>query len=183
MRSCKTTNQAIVWSYKQAVDFITNPLDDDVTGRVVVYFYGLQNHTVDTKSTRCDIIIERIRSFCLSLLMPQTVLYLYPEEVLKSFLEVYLPSPRSSIKVKCSTKHNTANPEGRRKWCSASTPFSRAGKQSPLATLSQSVTENQCSTDVRPMPKFGYLPKAVLVFLPDLQLGCWNDVHCVDFHR
>ena len=44
----------------QAVEFITNPLDDNVMGRVVVYFCGLQNHTVDTKSTRRDIIIERI---------------------------------------------------------------------------------------------------------------------------
>ena len=42
-------------------------MNDDVTGRVVVYFRGLQNHTVDTKSTRRDVIIERIRSFCLSL--------------------------------------------------------------------------------------------------------------------
>jgi len=70
MRSCKqTTNQAIVWSYKQAVDFITNPLDDDVTGRIVVYFRGLQNHKVDTKSTRCDVIIERIQDKIHILLM------------------------------------------------------------------------------------------------------------------
>ena len=36
------------------------PLDDDVTGSVAVYFGGLQNHTVDTKSTRHD-IFERKR--------------------------------------------------------------------------------------------------------------------------
>ena len=29
---------------QQAVDFITNPLDDDVTGRNVVYFLRLQKH-------------------------------------------------------------------------------------------------------------------------------------------
>ena len=52
----------------QAVEFITNPLDDNVMGRVVVYFCGLQNHTVDTKSTRRDIIIERIRDKIHSLL-------------------------------------------------------------------------------------------------------------------
>ena len=45
-----------------------NPLYDDVTGRVIVYFRGLQNDTVDTKSTRRDIIIERIRPFCLNLI-------------------------------------------------------------------------------------------------------------------
>ena len=44
----------------QAVDFITNRLGDDVTGCVVIHFPGLQNHTVDTKSTRHDVIIERI---------------------------------------------------------------------------------------------------------------------------
>ena len=43
------------------MDFITNPLEDNITGRVVVYFRGLQNHTVDTKSARRDVIIERIR--------------------------------------------------------------------------------------------------------------------------
>ena len=43
-----------------AVDFITNPHHDDVTGSVVVYFRGLQNHTVNTKSIQHDIIIERI---------------------------------------------------------------------------------------------------------------------------
>ena len=43
-----------------------NPLDEDVTGRVVVNFCGLQIHTVDTKSTQCD-IIKQIRPFCLSL--------------------------------------------------------------------------------------------------------------------
>ena len=53
-------------SFEQAVDLITFPLEDDVTGRVVVYFCGLQNHTVDTKSTQRDVIIERIRPFCLS---------------------------------------------------------------------------------------------------------------------
>ena len=46
-----------------------NPLDDDVTGRVVVYFRRLQNNTVETKSTKRDVIIERIRSFLLSLLV------------------------------------------------------------------------------------------------------------------
>jgi len=45
----------------QAVDFITNPLDDDITGWVVVYFRGLQNHMVDTKSTQSDVIIDQIR--------------------------------------------------------------------------------------------------------------------------
>ena len=39
-------------SFEQAVDLITFPLEDDVTGRVVVYFRGLQNHTVDTKSAQ-----------------------------------------------------------------------------------------------------------------------------------
>ena len=43
-----------------------NPLDDDVTGNVVVYFCGLQNHTVGTKSTWRDIIIEWIQPFCLN---------------------------------------------------------------------------------------------------------------------
>ena len=46
----------------QAVEFSMNPLDVDVTGHVVVYFRGLQNDTVDTKSTREDVIIERIRA-------------------------------------------------------------------------------------------------------------------------
>ena len=36
-------------------------------GHVSVYFCGLQNDTVDTKSTQRDIIIERIQPFCLSL--------------------------------------------------------------------------------------------------------------------
>ena len=45
------------------MEFRPNPLDDDVTGRVVVFFFrGLQSHTVDKKSTRRDVIIERIRS-------------------------------------------------------------------------------------------------------------------------
>ena len=47
--------------YTQAVDFITFPLNDDVMSRVFFfYFRGLQNHTVDTKSTGHDVIIERI---------------------------------------------------------------------------------------------------------------------------
>ena len=46
---------------EQAVDFITNPLDDDITGRVVVYFRELQNHEVNKKSTHLDVINERIR--------------------------------------------------------------------------------------------------------------------------
>ena len=47
--------------YTQAVDFITFPLNDDVMSRVVFfYFRGLQNHTVDTKSTGHDVIIEQI---------------------------------------------------------------------------------------------------------------------------
>ena len=33
----------------QAVEFSTNPLDDDVTGLDIVYFRGQQNHTVNTK--------------------------------------------------------------------------------------------------------------------------------------
>ena len=48
-----------------------NPLDDDV-----VYFCGLQNHTVDAKSTRHDIIIERIRPFCLNLIIAEITLNL-----------------------------------------------------------------------------------------------------------
>ena len=50
------------------MEFRPNPLDDDVTGRVVVYFRELHNDTVDTKSTRSDVIIERIRSKFHSLL-------------------------------------------------------------------------------------------------------------------
>jgi len=50
------------------VDFITNPLDDDVTGCVVVCFRGLQNHTVNTKSTPRDVIMERIQDKIHSLL-------------------------------------------------------------------------------------------------------------------
>ena len=57
------------FAHNQAVEFRPNLLDDDITGRVVVYLCGLQNHTVDTKSTRHDVIIERIRPFCLSLMM------------------------------------------------------------------------------------------------------------------
>ena len=40
---------------EQAVEFRLNPLDDDVT--VVVYFCGLQNHTVNTKSTWYEVIM------------------------------------------------------------------------------------------------------------------------------
>ena len=46
----------------KAVEFITFPVDDDVTGRVVVYLWGLPNHTVDTKSTRCDVIVTSLSS-------------------------------------------------------------------------------------------------------------------------
>ena len=46
----------------QAVEFRPNLLDDGVTGRVAVYFCGLQKDTVDAKSTQRDIIIERIWS-------------------------------------------------------------------------------------------------------------------------
>ena len=45
----------------QAVEFRTNSLDVDVTGVVVVNFCGPQIDTVDTKSTRRDIIIQQIR--------------------------------------------------------------------------------------------------------------------------
>ena len=44
------------------MEFSTNPLSDDFTGPVVVYFRGLHNDTVNTKSTQCDVIIERIRA-------------------------------------------------------------------------------------------------------------------------
>ena len=50
----------------QALEKKPNPLDDDVTGRVIVYFRGLQNETVDTKSTRHD-NKERVRPFLQSL--------------------------------------------------------------------------------------------------------------------
>ena len=55
--------------YGQAVEFRPNPLDDAVTGHVVVYFRGLQNDAVETKSTWCDIIIEHIWSKFNSLYM------------------------------------------------------------------------------------------------------------------
>ena len=47
--------------YVQAVEFRPNLLDDDVTGVVIVDFHGPQINTVDTKSTRHDVIIEQIR--------------------------------------------------------------------------------------------------------------------------
>ena len=69
----------------QAMEFRPNPLDYGVTGRVVVYFCGvqLQNHTVNTKSTLRDIIIERIRSkfHSLVLLQDNTVLLGYCDTV------------------------------------------------------------------------------------------------------
>ena len=50
----------------QAVEFRPNPLEDDVMGRAVVYFCGLQNHTVDTKSTRRDISSSGFGLFALA---------------------------------------------------------------------------------------------------------------------
>ena len=47
--------------YVQAVEFRPNLLDDDVTGVVIVDFHGPQINTVDTKSTRHDVIIGQIR--------------------------------------------------------------------------------------------------------------------------
>ena len=67
------------------MDFITNPFDDDVMGRVVVYFRGLQNHTVNTKSTRRDVIIERIRDKIHSLLTTMLTLYIPLHTVLSGY--------------------------------------------------------------------------------------------------
>ena len=76
-------------SFEQAVELRQNPLNDDVTGRVVVYFRELQNQTVDTKSTQHDIIIERITSKFHSLVLSQNSTVNFdtrrrPEDVLKT---------------------------------------------------------------------------------------------------
>ena len=79
--------------YDQDEEFSTNPLDDYVTGRVIVYFHGLQNDTVDTKSTRCDVIIERIPAKFHSLnMIPKHLKTVTPPRRLTLFTSFLLPS-------------------------------------------------------------------------------------------